>query len=156
MFALRLRLAESYLGTGQLDKAETYIQRLKASPAAYHWAFRLRVELEVLRGNIDKAQSVYDEARRVAEQGDNVSPALWLNLGLAAATLGHLNEAVELFNHSFDAGAPGVAFTRTYMTTYLPYSQGHGPALMAHPDFQAFLAKMNLDDASIAALEAGE
>ena len=26
----------------------------------------------------------------------------------------------------------------------------------AHPDFQAFLTKMNLDDASIAALEAAE
>jgi hypothetical protein len=27
---------------------------------------------------------------------------------------------------------------------------------MAHPDFQAFLAKMNLDDASMAELEAAE
>ncbi len=31
-------------------------------------------------------------------------------------------------------------------------TQGHGPTLMAHADFQAFLAKMNLDDVSMAAL----
>ena len=28
--------------------------------------------------------------------------------------------------------------------------------LLAHPDFQAFVAKINFDDASIAALEAAE
>jgi len=37
-----------------------------------------------------------------------------------------------------------------------PESHFNGPALMARPDFQAFLAKMNLDDASIAAMETAE
>ena len=45
---------------------------------------------------------------------------------------------------------------RPFVTSWPTFKQGHGPALMAHPDFQSFLAKMNLDDASIAALEAGE
>ncbi len=134
------------------------VTRLETSkaPHAYQYAVYSRVELEVLRGDSGKAQSVYDEARQVAESGANKSPDLWLEFGLAAAFLGHLDEAIPLFNRSFDEGALGIVLVRPFVTTFSPYTQGHGPALMAHPDFQAFLARMNLDDASIAALEAAE
>ncbi len=155
VFAL-VSLTQTHLNAGQLEEAESPLTRLESSadPAAYQFAVWLRVELEVLRGDGGKAQSVYDEGRRVAESGVNKSPALWLNLGLAAVFLGHLDEAISLFNRSLDAGAPGVVWVRPFITSWPAYTQGHGPALMAHADFQAFLAKMNLDDASIAALEA--
>ena len=116
----------------------------------------LRVQLEVLRGDSGKAQSVYDEGRRVADSGVNKSPGLWITLGLAAVSLGHLEEAIPLFNRSFDEGAQGIVLVRPFVTSWPTFKQGHGPALMAHPDFQAFLARMNLDDASIAALQAAE
>ena len=153
-----VELAQIYANAGQLEKAESPLTRLESSadPAAYQFAVLLRVELEVLRGDRDKAQSVYDEGRRVAESSVNISPALWLNLGLAAVFLGHLDEAISLFNRSLDAGAPGVVYVRPFAASWPSFTQGHGPALMAHPDFQALLARMNLDDASIAALEAAE
>ena len=153
-----VNLVITFLNTGQLDKAESALARLEGSqaPHAYQYAVWLRVQLEVLRGNVDKAQSVFDKARRVAKDGVNKSPGLWLNLGLAAVSLNDLDEAVALFNRGFDEKAMGVIFVRSFVTSLRPYTQGHGPALMAHPDFQAFLAKMNLDDASIASLEAAE
>ena len=63
----------------------------------------------MLRGDGDKAQSVYDEAQRVAESGINKSPDLWLTLGFAAVFLGHLDEAISLFNRGFEEGAFGSA-----------------------------------------------
>ena len=151
-------LTSTHLNAGQLGKAESPLTRLESltEPAAYQFVVQLRVELEVLRGKIDKAQSVYEEGRRVAEGSVKISPALWHSLGFAAVSLGHLDEAIELFNRAFEEGALGVILVRPFVTSLPPYTQGHGPALMAHPDFQAFLARMNLDDASIAALEAAE
>ena len=151
-------LTLTHLNAGQLEEAESPITRLESlkSPHAYQYAMSMRVELEVQRGDSGKAQSVYDEGRRVAESGINKSPGLWINLGLAAVSLGHLEEAISLFNRSFDEGAVGVIVVRPFVTMLPAYTQGHGPALMAHPDFQAFLARMNLDDAPIAALEAAE
>ena len=157
MYAL-LGLTQTHLNAGQISKAESplaHLEKLRA-PNAYQFAVWLRVELEVLGGESDKAQSVYDEGRRVAESGANTSPVLWNALGFAAVSLGHIEEAIALFNRAFDAGVPGVVYIRPFVTLLPPFTQGHGPALMAHPDFQAFLAKMNLDDASIAALEAAE
>ena len=157
VFALVV-LAQTHLNAGQLNKAKTPLTHLESmkAPNAYQYTVMERVELEVLRGNVAKAQSVYDEGRRIAESGANKSPSLWLTLGYAASGLGHLNEAVTLFNRSFEKGAFGIVYARSFVTSYPPYTQGHGPTLMADPDFQAFLAKMNLDDASIAALEAAE
>ncbi len=114
----------------------------------------LRVVLDVLRGDSAKAQSVYDEARRIGESSVNKSPDLWHGLGFAAASLGHLDEAISWFNRGFEEEALASVVVRPFVTSWSAFKQGHGPALMAHPDFQAFLAKMNLDDASIAALEA--
>ena len=153
-----VNFTQTHLNAGQLEQAEpplTRLERLKA-PNAYPYAVHMRVQLEVLRGDIGKAQSVYDAGRRVAESGVNKSPDLWLTLGLAAVFLGHLDEAISLFSHSFEEGAFASAWVRSFVTSWPAYTQGHGPALMAHPDFQAFLAKMNLDDASIAALKAAE
>ncbi len=157
VFAL-VTLTQSHLNAGQLEKAEsplTRLERLKA-PNAYQYAVLLRVELEVLRGDSGKAQSVYDEGRRVAESGINKSPGLWINLAFAAVSLGHLDEAISLFNRSFEEGSYSIVYVRAFVTSWPPYTQGHGPALMAHPDFQAFLARMNLDDASMAALQGAE
>ena len=153
-----VNLTQTHLNAGQLEEAESPLRRLESlkAPDAYPYAVSLRVELEVLRGDTGKAKSVYGEGRRVAESGVNKSPHLWFQLGMAAVYLGHLDEGISLFNHSFEEGAFASAWVRSFVTSWPPYTQGHGPALMAHPDFQAFLARMNLDDASIAALEATE
>ncbi len=111
VFAL-VTLTQTHLHAGQLEKAEsplTQLESLKA-PNAYQYAVYLRVELEVLRGDSGKAQSVYDEGRRVAESGLNKSPGLWYTLALAAVVLGHLDEAIPLFNRGFDEGGIGYRF----------------------------------------------
>ena len=157
VFAL-LQLTEAYIWSRQLGKAESMLRRLEISddPAAYQFAVLLRVQLEVVRGEIAEAQSIYDEGRRVAESGINVSPALWLHLGFAAGFLGHLDDAIAHFTRAFDSQAQGVMLIRTFVTSWPTFTQGYGPALIAHPDFQVLLAKMNLDDESIAALEKSE
>jgi tetratricopeptide (TPR) repeat protein len=157
MFAL-VTFTQTHLNAGQIDKAESPLSRLEKSkaPNAYQYAMFLRAELEVLRGDIGKAQTVYNEGRRVAESGTNKSPDLWLTLGIAATQLGHLDEAISLFNRSFDDGAVAIVLVRSFVTAWPSFTQGHGPALMAHSDFQAFLRRMNLDDVSMAALAAAE
>jgi len=151
-------LTTTYLNAGQLELAEAALTRLEnlKVPDAYPYIVHTRVELEVLSGDRAEAQSVYDEGRRVAESGVNKSPNLWFSLGLAAVFLGHLEEAIGLFSRSYEERSLGIIWVRSILTSWPPYTQGHGPALLSHPDFQAFLAKMNLDDASIAALEAAE
>ena len=157
LFAL-VNLTHAYLHLGQLDKAESVLTRLESlnAPDAYPFSVDLRVELEVLRGDSGKAQSVYDLGQAVAKSGVNKSPNMWFSLAGAAAYLGYLDESIPLFNRAFEEGAAGIIYIRSWIKSWPSYTQGHGPALMARPDFQAFLKRMNLDDASMAELEAAE
>ena len=138
---------------GQLEKAESLLrsESLKR-PNTYPYAMWLGVVLDLLRGDIAKAQSVYDEARRIGRSSVDKSPDLWHGLGFAAVSLGHLDEAISWFNRGFEEEALASVVVRPFVTGWATFKQGNGPALMAHPDFQAFLARMNLDDASMAAL----
>ena len=56
----------------------------------------------------------------------------------------------------FEDGALGTAYIRRFVTSWPIFTHGHGPTLMARPDFQDFLAKMNLDDASLKAVDTPE
>jgi len=153
-----INITQTYLNAGLLETAEAMIARLESlnTPEAYPYTVAFRVELEVFRGAGEKAQSVYDEGRRIANTGDKISPDLWVNLGMGAAFLGHLDEAIGLFNRGFEEGAWTISWVRSFLTSWPAFTQSYGPALMAHPDFQVFLARMNLDDASIAAMRAIE
>ena len=153
-----INVAQTYLNAGQLEEAEAAIERVESleSVNAYPYAVMFRVELEVFRDARDKAQSAYEQGLRVAETSDNQSPDLLVVLGIAAAFLGHLDESISLLNRGFDDGAWSISWVRSFLMSWPAFTEGSGPALMAHPDFQALLAKMNLDDASIAALQAAE
>jgi TolB-like protein len=151
-------LTQTHLNAGQLDEAVISLASLVnlKIPDAYPYIVQLRGELAVLQGNNAKAQSVYEEALNIAENGANKSPDLWFGLGLTAVSLGYFDKAIADFNRSFDEDAFSMLYIRAFVTSWPPYSQGHGPALMAHPEFQAFLKRMNLDDASMAALKTTE
>ena len=129
----------------RFDEAAASLELLDELVGEHDMALAARALVQIEKGELAEAEKT--RQRQIALfEGGVVSTAS--RIGDVTARLGRIGEAVEWYERAEE--------TDTYFKLWIPVYNLDLPALMAHPDFQAVLAKMNLDDASIAALEAAE
>lgn len=140
----------SSISAGKLDAAENSLKHLESlhRAPAYQFAISQRIHLEVVRGNEEVAREVFNKAYVEAKSGRHSSPGLWWNLSMSAVLLGELDMALSLFKQAMEVGAAGIVLTRAYLTQ-IPAFKENGNRMITRQDFQAFLARMKLDDESI-------
>lgn len=151
-----IMLTQNYLNARQLKKADTTLRRLKLldQPSVQQFAISLQVELHVLREEIEEAQTLFDSTLKYAKRNDNISPGLWWHLGKSSVLLGDIEQAAQLFYRAHNEGAAGSAYLRLYMSSRVStIANSHGAELLAHPDIQILLEKINMDDEYLAALK---
>ena len=149
-----IAMAVLYLYSDDLESAETALIRLKPinNRAVLPFISTISIELTVARGELNLARNELEKLIQLVDSDKNVSPEFWPNLALDAVALDDVDLAIGLFQRTFEEQTNSAHWLRSWLTL-TPAFKPTGSKLMAHPDFQALLKKMNLDDASITAME---
>ena len=131
---------------GRLAEAEKALNQLEAIVGREHgWWLQQDALLHVARGDRDAAEASRQKKIALYESGQFPEAS---GIGGISASLGRLDEAITWFERSYEV--------RDIWTILMPLLNFQKPGLWEHPRFQVLLKKMNLDDASIAPMEAGE
>ena len=139
-------LRVAYIELGRLAEAEKALERLETIIGREN-GFWLEgnAYLQLARGERDAAETTRQKMIALYES-DQLSTAT--RIGGISARVGLLDEAITWFERAYE--------DREFASIFMAAWNQHRPALWERPRFQALLKKMNLDDASIAAMKAGE
>ena len=129
----------------RFDEADASLRRFAEFVGETDMALYARAWVHIAKGEDVEAEQT--RQRQIAHYNSGVLGAAQ-RIGDVTARLGLIDEAVDWFERAAEAG--------TVFKLWIPAHSTDIPELWNHPRFQALLKRMNLDDASIAALLAAE
>ena len=136
----------AYIELGRFIEAEKALNQLEAIIGRENgWWLDGNADLKLARGERDAAEAARQKMIALYESGQWSSAT---QIGGLSAVLGLLDEAITWFERAYEI--------REAHSILISVLNRGTPALWEHPRFQALLKKMNLDDASIAAMKAGD
>ena len=129
---------------GSYDKAAKLLQRLRDVVGAEHeLSLYVAAMVNIAKGERYEAEKI--RQRQIAFY--NLGHSDWAKyIGDVTLGLGDIEEAIDWFERASEV--------HNYVKLWIPLGKADHTALWDHPRFQALLKKMNLDDASIAAMKA--
>ena len=130
---------------GRFDEADSSLRRLDEVLGAHEWALWARALVQIAKGEDVEAERLRQQLIALYNSG-SLGAAPWIVE--VSARLGLIDEAIDWFERAVE--------TDTIWKLWIPNYTTDITDLWTHPRFQAILKRMNLDDASIAALEAAE
>jgi len=137
---------KAYIRLGRFAEAQVTLDKMEAIIGRDN-GFWLEghAHLQLARGDHEAAEADRQEMVALYESDEVSLFAMATFIGNVTASLGLLDEAMAWFEGAYE--------DREFWSVLIPVFNLDNPALWKHPDFQPFLEKMNLDDASIAALQ---
>ena len=141
-------LSRNYIRLSRFADAEQALTQLEAVTGPDNALLLYMQGLWLLQqGRRDEAEANYK--RMIALHHENPDMSVYgYHIGSLAIQLGQLDEGFDWFEQAYDE--------RHFFLIYAPMQHFNNETVWNHPRFQAVLAKMNLDDASITALKAAE
>ena len=133
-------LCSARVGRGDISGAVALLSDWEARLGFVHpWLMACRAYLELAQGRIEDAVQTYSQMSATA----STRPGAAFFAGDVALRLGRIDEAIDWYEKSLEEGEIGIMMTRI--------RHARETELNAHPRYQALLARMRLDDASLAA-----
>ncbi len=131
---------------GRYDDAAKSLQRLREVLGDEHeFSLYATAMVHIAKGERSEAERI----RRRQINYYNLGHADWAKyIGDVTLNLGDIEEAIDWYERASEV--------HNFVKLWIPLGKTDNTALWEHPRFQALLKKMNLDDASITAMKAGE